>query len=174
VAHVAKVQARCRAQSALAAGPNSCPEQKSRRFARRAAAIMFATGPVIALLSGCDTLPTSAAPPTVVCGTTLSKSAAGPFLQDVSRGGRVKFATIGGELFLQVSDDCDHGAIVTWRPHAAATELLNARAADGRKAAVVLRPNIKMFTITVSKPDGPTLQVTVDLPADRSPEPTAG
>jgi hypothetical protein len=114
---------------------------------------------------------TTAAPPTVVCGTTLSRSAAGPVLSDVSHGGRVKFVTIGGELFLKVSDDCDRGVTVTWSPRTAATELLVARTSDGRRAAVVLQPNVNLFEITLSRPGGRTFHVTVDLPADQSPAP---
>ena len=171
--NVGELPAGCSAQSALAAGGSSRPEHGSRRFARRAPAVVLAILPVIGMLSGCDTLPSSAAPPTVVCRTTLSRSAAGAYVQDVSRGGRVKSATIGGELFLQVTDDCDHGATVTWSPRTAATDLLEAKAADGRRAAVVLRPNTNAFTITLSKPGGPTLHVTVDLPAIQSPEPSA-
>ena len=83
---------------------------KSADCASRAAAAALVTVPMIGMLSGCDTMPSSGAPPTVVCGTTLSKSAAGAVLSDVSRGGRVRFTTIGGNLYLKVSDDCDHGA----------------------------------------------------------------
>ena len=134
---------------------------KAGGFAAAAMAISSALA-----LSGCMSV-TTAAPPLVVCGTTLSRSAAGPVLLDVSHGERVSSRTIGGLLFLKVSDDCDHGATVRWTPATAATRMFAARTADGRLAAVILKPNADSFTITLVRNSRRT-EVEVDL----SPVPT--
>jgi hypothetical protein len=123
---------------------------------------------IVTVLSGCDTTGSSGAPPLVVCGTTLSRSAAGPILDDVSSGGRVKEQTIGGWLFLKVSSDCDHGATVSWSPNGAAKLLATAPANDGRAAAVVLRPNETRFTITLQEGKRKT-EVMVNLPPRPTP-----
>lgn len=123
---------------------------------------------IVTVLSGCDTTGSSGAPPLVVCGTTLSRSAAGPVLDDVASGGRVESLSVGGWMFLKVSRDCDHGATVTWSPNAAANLLGTARASDGRAAAVVLRPNENRFTITLQEGKRKT-QVVVDLPPRPTP-----
>lgn len=143
------------------------PNAATRSSRALAAAVLAAS--IVAALSGCGTV-TTAAPPLVVCGTTLSRSAAGAVLLDVARGGRVGTRTIGGLLFLKVSDDCDRGATIRWTPAAAATRLAEARSADGLPAAVVLRPNEDRFTITLDNESGRSV-VEVDL-APETPAPS--
>ncbi|QNE34624.1 hypothetical protein [Leifsonia shinshuensis] len=91
-------------------------------------------------------------------------------LWDVSQHRIVDSRTIGGLLFLKVSDDCDRGATVQWTPADAATQLREVRASDGRPAAVILRPNHDRFTITIVGDTGRTT-VKVDLPPE-TPIPT--
>jgi hypothetical protein len=105
------------------------------------------------VLSGCGPGATvsSAAPPTVVCGTTLSRSAAGPVVVDATRDHAVVTElTVGEVLYVRVSDDCAHGARVTWDPRKAATLVKEARAKDGLPAAVVLRPATPTAAFTLS------------------------
>jgi hypothetical protein len=107
-----------------------------------------------AALAGCGTGQTGASnadPPTVVCGTTLSDSAAGPVLIDaVHHHTAITEPSVGGLIFVQVSDDCAHGARVTWAPAQAASLVKRAPARDGLDAAVVLRPAVLTATFTVS------------------------
>jgi hypothetical protein len=93
-------------------------------------------------MTGCTPQVTSAAPPTVVCGTVLSDSAAGPVVYDATRQlPTIKYATVGGLLFFRVARGCDEGAHVTWMPSSAAHLVKAAYARDGRTAAVVLNPS---------------------------------
>ncbi len=60
----------------------------------------------------------TAAPPTVVCGVTLSRAASGVTLYDITaagfkRGLIVTAPTPGGGVFVQVAESCDHGSKVT-------------------------------------------------------------
>ena len=60
---------------------------------------------------------TTAAPPTVVCGTVLSDSAAGPVVFDATRRlPIIKYLTVGDVLMFRVVRGCDEGAHVTWVP----------------------------------------------------------
>ena len=60
---------------------------------------------------------TTAAPPTVVCGTVLSDSAAGPVVFDATRRlPVVKYLTVGDVLMFRVVPGCDEGAHVSWVP----------------------------------------------------------
>ena len=84
----------------------------------------------------------AAAPPTVVCGTVLSDSAAGAVVFDATRRLPVmKYLTVGDVLMFRVSRGCDEGAHVSWVPSSAAHLVRAARARDGLTAAVVLKPN---------------------------------
>jgi hypothetical protein len=83
----------------------------------------------------------NAAPPVVICGTTLSSAASGAVVQDATRDHReITSVTVGGYLFIKVSDDCQRGATVNWTPSAGATLVKQALARDGRPVAVVLQP----------------------------------
>lgn len=81
------------------------------------------------------------APPTVVCGTELSDSAAGPAVFDATRHlPTVNYATVGGVLIFLVARGCSQGSRVSWVPRSAAHLVKAAYAKDGQMAAVVLQP----------------------------------
>lgn len=84
---------------------------------------------------------TTAAPPTVVCGTVLNDSDAGAVAYDATRQlPTVKHPTVGGLLIFRVARGCDTGTHVTWTPSSAAHLVKAANARDGQTAAVVLKP----------------------------------
>jgi hypothetical protein len=83
-----------------------------------------------------------AGPPTVVCGTELSDSAAAPVVFNATRHlPTIKYLTVGGVLMFRVASGCSKGSHVTWVPSSAAHLIKAAYASDGQMAAVVLRPN---------------------------------
>jgi hypothetical protein len=85
---------------------------------------------------------TTAAPPTVICGTMLNDSAAGAIVYDATHQlPTVKHLTVGGLLFFRVARGCDEGTHVTWMPSSAAHLVKTASARDGQTAAVVLKPS---------------------------------
>jgi hypothetical protein len=107
-----------------------------------------------------------AAPPTVVCGTTLSSSPAGAVVEDaVGRHQTITETTVGDLLFIKVSDNCKHGARVTWTPASAATLVEQALAKDGQPVVVVLKPGPRPVHMTLtSTRNGSTIgYVTVAL-----------
>jgi hypothetical protein len=91
-------------------------------------------------LAGCSTVSvTTAAPPTVVCGTVLTTTNAVMF----DATGHLPTLThpdIGNVLIFRVSRSCDHGARVSWTPAAAAQLVKAAYAKDHQPAAVILKP----------------------------------
>jgi hypothetical protein len=93
----------------------------------------------------------SAAPPTVVCGTTLDDSPAGAVILDATHDhGPVRFPTTQGLLYFKVSDLCSRGTRVAWTPSRAATLVKEAQTTDGLDAAVVLRPRSRTAHFTLS------------------------
>lgn len=84
----------------------------------------------------------SAAPPLVVCGTVVSTSAAGPVVYDMTQKQypTVTELTVGGYVYVQVSDSCVEGADVTIAPSSAFTVVRVVKASDGRDELVVLAP----------------------------------
>lgn len=84
----------------------------------------------------------SAAPPLVVCGTVVSTSAAGPVVYDIveRRYPTVTELTVGGFVYVQVSDSCAEGADVNIAPSSAFTVVRVVKASDGRDELVVLAP----------------------------------
>ena len=102
------------------------------------------SGAVLLAVAGCAPSPlySSAAPPLRVCGTTMSTSAAGVVLFDVSKHSIDLLArSPGGDVYLLVAKGCSHGAVVSWTPAASARLVRNVWAQDGRSAAVVLAPS---------------------------------
>lgn len=93
--------------------------RKSRTTALASVATLSA---VTAGVTGCASPQvTTAAPPTVICGTVLSESAAGPVVYDATRKlPTVKHPTIGGLLFFRVARGCERGDNVRWIPSSAA------------------------------------------------------
>jgi len=109
---------------------------------------------------------TTAAPPTVVCGTVLSDSAAGPVVFDARRRlPTIKYLTVGGVLMFRVARGCDEGARVTWVPSSAAHLVKAAYAKDGHTAAVVLKPSgpHASFRLTGTRNGRVVASVTVKL-----------
>ncbi len=109
---------------------------------------------------------TTAAPPTVVCGTVLSDSAAGPVVFDATRRLPViKYLTVGDVLMFRVVRGCDEGAHVSWVPSAAAHLVKAAYARDGLTAAVVLQPSgpRASFRLTGTRNGKVVASVTVKL-----------
>jgi hypothetical protein len=85
---------------------------------------------------------TTAALPTVVCGTVLSTSAAGPVVYDATRPlPTINHPTVGGVLMFRVARGCEEGTHVAWVPSSAAHLVKAAYAKDGQTAAVVLKPS---------------------------------
>jgi len=98
----------------------------------------------------------TAAPPLVVCGTTVINSPAGAAVYDIGRHHHVTQPvtnmTVGNAIYVRVSDSCAHGAKVTIRPATAFSITRTVRAADGRDVLVVLRPNAEpVATLTASR-----------------------
>jgi hypothetical protein len=109
---------------------------------------------------------TTAAPPTVVCGTVLSDSAAGPVVFDATRRLPViKYLTVGDVLMFRVVRGCDEGAHVSWVPSAAAQLVKVAHAVDGLTAAVVLQPSVPRasFRLTGTRNGRVVASITVKL-----------
>lgn len=111
---------------------------------RAATAWSFLAVLTVSSLAGCGSargLRSNAAPPTVICGTTLNDTPAGAAVTDATRRhATITGTSVRGLLFVKVSTDCTHGARVSWSPVAAATLVGDARTTDGLDAAVVLRP----------------------------------
>jgi hypothetical protein len=101
----------------------------------------------------------SAASPTVVCGTTLSSSPEGVVLEDaVHRHQTITDAGTGDVLYIKVSNSCKRGARVTWTPSSAATLVKQALAKDGQPVAVVLKAGSRPVHMTLtSTRDGSTI-----------------
>jgi hypothetical protein len=97
----------------------------------------------VATLCGCTNRISSAAPPTVVCGTVLDRTPAGAVVWDIARYQDLPSMTgvsPPGRVYVRVSDDCRHGSDVTIRPADALRVVTVAPAADGKPEAVVLQP----------------------------------
>lgn len=129
--------------------------------ASRPAAATIAALTIAACGSACSPPVTgySGAPPTVVCGTTLDRSAAGAVIDNATRPWpTVSFPTVGGVLYIRVARGCAHGAHVHWTPPGAARLVRAARAADGLPVVVILKPRTphSVFRVTATR-DGQTV-----------------
>ena len=126
----------------------------------RIAAVVALLG--LALLAACRPLYSNAAPPTVVCGTTLADSAAGSLVFDIARHPAlptVTEETVGDVLIVRVSDDCAHGSTIGILPATSARIVKTASAGDGLPEAVVLRPTVGVTGRLVATRDGRTVGV---------------
>ena len=130
------------------------------------AAVMTITA-ADAVVTGCASRGpqlTTASPPTVVCGTVLSDSAAGPVVFDATRRlPTIRYTTVGDMLMFRVARGCDEGAHVTWVPSSAAHLVKVAYARDGLTAAVVLKPDESSFRLTGTRNGRVVASVTVKL-----------
>jgi hypothetical protein len=68
----------------------------------------------------------------------------------------------GGNVYLRVSQGCEHGAHVS-TPTDAATLVKQVSADDGNPVALVIHPKTPNFDITIRQPDGHANTVTVRL-----------
>jgi hypothetical protein len=114
----------------------------------RLGVVAGAIASLAALLSACSqpetqTRTTTAAPPTVVCGTVLNDSASGWVVYDATRHlPTITYPTGGGVLVFRVTRGCGKGVQVSWAPSAAAHLVKAAYAKDGGMAAVILKPSV--------------------------------
>jgi hypothetical protein len=137
----------------------------------RAARLSAPAALAATLVTGCDQVTnstghSSAAPPTIVCGTILNDTPAGAGVIDAVHDHRpITSPSSGGVLFIRVSDDCLHGADVAWAPAPAAVLVKRAPARDGLDAAVVLRPATRTaaFTVTARRGGAVVTYVPVQL-----------
>ena len=154
------------ASPASAAGRAYRPVMATPGFVRRVA-VPTALVIVACSVAACGNrspAASSGAPPTVVCGQTISDSAAGATVTDATRSGAVTVAdeTVGG-VVLRVSNSCKTGATVRIIPSNAMRVSTEAHAKDGQLAAMVLVPQAKTADIQISRPDGTATTVHIRL-----------
>ena len=130
----------------------------------------------VLLLSGCAShggVNSSSGGPLIVCGTTLSVTAAAPVLYGATGSGTLTVrGTSSNHIFVQTSKTCETGASLAIVPSAGATPIKVVHATDGHVAAVVLTPLQADFQIIVSHPDGSRFTVKVDLQGFEPASPT--
>jgi hypothetical protein len=85
------------------------------------------------------------ASPTIVCGVTLNQGAVGAVLYDIAAKGFnrrfvVNAPTVGGRVFVQVSDGCNQGSQVSITPADAFRVIRTVWATDHLPVALVLQP----------------------------------
>jgi hypothetical protein len=108
----------------------------------------------------------SAAPPTIICGTTLDDTPGGAVVEDATHNHRVITAASARMLvFVRVSDSCASGATVTWTPAHQAVLVAQAKAKDGKAVAVALRPATRhaKFRLRATRDGHVTAWTTVSL-----------
>lgn len=107
---------------------------------RRLSPAMALLGLLVAACGGSSGAPSSAAPPTVICGKTLNATPMGAVVEDATINHRtIDGVSSRGLIFVRVSEGCAKGAVVVWTPESAATLVDQALAHDGHPVAVVLR-----------------------------------
>jgi hypothetical protein len=105
-----------------------------------AAVVTLSTGTAVAACASQPQVSIDAGP-TVVCGTVLAASAAARVVFDATHHlPTIKHLTVGDVLMFRVARGCDQGARVSWAPSSAARLVKSADAADGKTAAVDLKP----------------------------------
>jgi hypothetical protein len=135
----------------------------------RLGALAGAVTSLAALISACSgrgTGTTTAAPPTVVCGTVLNDSPAGWVIYDATRHLRTITMWTGNDVLLfRVTRGCAKGAQVSWAPSSAAHLVKAAYAKDGRIAAVILKPNVPnaSFQLTAKQNGRVVASATIQL-----------
>lgn len=115
---------------------------------------LAAVAVLVASAAGCQgavVQSSNAAPPLVVCGKTLSASAAGVVTNDGTAVPRptIQALAVGRVLYLRVANGCQMGAAVEWLPRASAVLVDEAKAEDGRAVMVVLRPTAAYTSFSV-------------------------
>jgi hypothetical protein len=113
---------------------------------------------------GISRAPSSAAPPIVVCGQTITGGAAGSGLTDATGSGTVTVTGLSpAGVVLQLSKDCRIGATVRIIPSNALRIAAEAHAQDGQLAAIVLVPRGRTADVAISRPDGSSTTVAIRL-----------
>ncbi len=125
-------------------------------------------------LAGCGA--TSAAPPTIICGHVLSRSAAGIGVYTIwGRGARavVRYPTVGNVVYLQVARGCSTGSELQIAPAGLLRVVRSVRARDGHLALVVVaqvRPGLATITATHAGHAVGRIEIEL-LPAPPPPSP---
>ncbi|MHB8246563.1 MAG: hypothetical protein ACYDGN_14685 [Acidimicrobiales bacterium] len=101
----------------------------------------------------------SAAPPLVVCGVTLSDSPEGAVMYEITNKDfdhkrPVNEPTVGGVVYVRVASDCEHGSNFTVIPPDAFKTVVAVRAADHLPVVVVLTPLRSVATVLVARQHG--------------------
>ena len=106
--------------------------------------------------AGPDGPRSSAAPPLVVCGTTMSTAEAGPNLFDLNSAlDRASISeSVDSLYYLQFVDGCDIGATFSINPVPAARIIKTAHTTDGKTKAISLQPLATSITISWTGPSG--------------------
>jgi hypothetical protein len=108
-----------------------------------------------------------AAPPTVVCGQTLSTAASGAVVEDVTRPGAVitVSGTSSGGVVLRLARGCSRGVALQIHP----TGTMRIRAAayshDHKLVAVALTPHARNADVRIVRPDASDTRVNIRLPS---------
>jgi hypothetical protein len=117
------------------------------------------------LVTGCSSQApgSSAAPPLVVCGTTLWSGPSGAVTADATAS-RVLItnASSGGEIFLRFTNECQDGVVLIVAPSQGKI-ITGAHSSDGRLAAAAIRPLVSTFEATAQHRDGTTTTISVRL-----------
>jgi len=161
------------------------PKRIGPRCLRRFFAIVIWTrsaGPVRRLalagvlgigLAGCGLGATSAAPPTIICGHVLSRSAAGIGVDTIwGRDARdiVRYPTIDGLVWVKVATGCSTGSVVRIHPSGILRIVKTVRATDGGLVVVVVaQVHPGRATITASHDGHVVGAIQIQLQPESSP-----
>lgn len=128
----------------------------------------------VALVMGCDSSVrqiSSAAPPTVVCGSTVSRSADGLAVVDIrlANGATVSEVSGNGGINVLVARGCSKGATVTIRPIDAYTITRQVKAKDGKPVFVLLFPRTAGPAVLTVHDGNHSYALRLALPASPTP-----
>jgi hypothetical protein len=120
------------------------------------------------LAAGCYAVPHEAGP-TILCGQNLAGGDVSPFVDDVTAGNPTVAVMRQGEItFVRLTESCDHGVDVAFRPGGAATILRRVDAADGRPVALAVQLNRTSF-VMVLRQDGQAPRTVTFSPSRQAP-----
>lgn len=135
---------------------------RTHRASLRALALLAPSLAIVVASCGSAARVSSAAPPTVVCGTLLSSSPAGAVVYDIAAPGfndrqPVTAPTTGGVVIVRVAPGCSAGSTVRLSPADAFRIVRRVRARDGRLVVVVLKPVRSAPAVLTAERDGRTV-----------------
>lgn len=137
----------------------------------RSALLVPASLAALCVLASCAS--SKGAPPTVVCGKTISRSPAGMVVDDATGPDiTVTAVTVDDVIALRVAKGCHSGATIGVEPEDAASVVDSVRASDGHYTVVLLQPRRGSFTVRVTRSPTSVTAVTVQglvLPASAKP-----